>query len=70
MGRGGGAGADILSGGKGSDIFMLGDAGSGRDIVTDFGTGRDKIRIDTENADEATIKALKAAAQIRWTQKR
>ena len=67
----GGAGDDTLTGGSGNDIFVLGDETEGRDIVTDFSRvngDRDQIRVDTENGNEATIEALKAAAQIRWTQ--
>ena len=79
----GGAGKDGLSGGEGDDVFVLGGANEGRDIVGDFsfgtksgesyydGTtkgGDDRIRVDTANGNETTIEALKAAAQIRWTQ--
>ena len=81
----GGAGDDIFIGGSGNDSFVLGDETEGRDVVTDFSFGTssgdsdsdgkregddDEIRVTTKNGDETTIEALKAAAQIRWTQNR
>lgn len=79
----GGAGHDYLGGGKGNDFFVLGTADEGRDTVRDFshgtasgyasydGTtdgGNDQTRVDTANGNETTLAALKANAQIRWTQ--
>lgn len=81
-----GTGGDTLYGDAGNDrndVFVLGTADEGRDIVRDFsfgsvsgarwydGTdegGNDRIRVDTATGSETTIDALKAAAQIRWTQ--
>ncbi len=64
----GNAGADTLTGGAGNDIFVLDIATTEtKDAVTDFGTGTDKIRVDTTNGNEATLTALRSAANLRWT---
>ena len=77
----GGAGDDILNGrnghddlygGGGDDIFVLDLGGTSNDLdtVTDFSnsTGNnDKIRVDTTNGNESSLAALKAAANIYWT---
>ena len=61
----GGAGADILTGGAGNDIFVLEVDAPAMDVVTDFTAG-DKIRVDVAT-DPTDLAALKAAANIDWT---
>ena len=68
----GGAGNNYLTGGVGDDIFVLSLSSTGNDFtaVLDFNnsTGNDdKIRVDTTNGNESTLAALKAAANIYWT---
>ena len=77
----GGEGRNMLAGGAGNDIFVL--QNSGEDWVRDFSFvglqgatsiifrpnygGDDQIRVDTPLGTETTLEALKAAANIRWT---
>ena len=68
----GGDGNDILDGGAGDDTFVLNLSGTSNDFtaVLDFSntTGNDdKIRVDTTNGNESSLAALKAAANIYWT---
>ena len=68
----GGAGDNYLTGGVGDDIFVLSLSSTGNDFtaVLDFSnsTGNDdKIRVDTTNGNESSLAALKAAANIYWT---
>ena len=74
----GGNGRDILSGGAGSDTFILNPSLSGLDIVTDFSHkkisgraeydgkirgGNDKLRIDLDQADITAITAKTSDAE-------
>lgn len=57
-----GAGDDILYGGGGQDVFVL---GSDKDVVKDFALGTDKIQIDPGDTDPTTLEALLSAADLR-----
>ncbi len=62
-------GINKMSGIAGNDVFVLyqGEGTGHRDEVRDF-TAEDKIQVATTSGDESNLTALKAAANIRWTQ--
>ncbi|MEG9862780.1 MAG: hypothetical protein V6Z81_09915, partial [Parvularculales bacterium] len=80
----GGSGRNSMMGGQDDDIFVLNQDSRSGDIdhVADFSSGRssgywdgteggnDRIRVETATGTETTIEALKAGANIRWTQNR
>jgi len=48
------SGNDVLTGGKGADIFEF-TVGFGSDVITDFELGVDKISILDENGTQLTL---------------